>query len=32
LKRKDVKFFLKDILESIEKIEEYIANIEEEEF
>ncbi len=30
--KKDVKVFLEDILESIEKIEEYTANIDEEDF
>ena len=30
--KRDVKVFLEDILESIEKIEEYTANIDEEEF
>ena len=32
MKKRDVKVFLEDILESIEKIEDYTADIDEEEF
>ena len=32
MKKRDVRVFLEDILESIEKIEEYTANVDEEEF
>jgi len=32
LKKRDVRVFLEDILESIEKIEEYTANVDEDEF
>ena len=32
MKKRDVRVFLEDILESIEKIEEYTANVDEDEF